>query len=321
MNRLFFLTLLLGLSGLYSCGERLAPSEKISRLEADGPVRALHFFDANEGFVAGGERFFETILKHTADGGDNWTTRIPEPAFGQAVFGIDFWNRQRGVACGVGGKYLWTQDGGDTWRVVQSQYWRQMQDIAFADSQVVISVGGTGYSSGIMERSTNGGLNWALVDTFDFELRAVHFVDAQVGFACGYGVILKTSDSGLSWDFTEARREFFSDIDFPSSQVGYAVGRTGTILKTTDQGETWTRLRNGNLVFNPAHRYHAIDFVDNEIGYVAGDNGVLMKTTDGGKSWQKVALSFEQDWWDIQLLTDGKMVLGGADGSFLLLQE
>ncbi|MEL7341790.1 MAG: YCF48-related protein, partial [Bacteroidota bacterium] len=102
---------------------------------------------------------------------------------------------------------------------------------------------------------------------------------------------------------------------------GYAVGRTGTILKTTDQGETWTRLRNGNLVFNPAHRYHSIAFLDDELGYVAGDAGVLLKTTDGGQNWQRVALDIQQDWWEVQVVEAGTLVLGGDDGTVLQLQE
>lgn len=307
--------------GFYSCGERLVPDQRLVELSTDGPVRGAYFFDAQAGFFVGGERFSETILSYTDDANQSWSPRIPEPAIGQTLFDISFYNRDRGVACGIGGKYLYTLDGGDSWRVVQSQYWRQMQGIAFADSSIVISVGGNGYSSGIIERSTNGGLNWSLVDTFNFELKKVLFVDHQIGFACGYGVILKTLDGGLNWDFTEAKRDFFSAMSFPTSQIGFAVGRTGSIMKTTDQGESWERLRNGNLATNPAHRYHDVSFVDPQNGYIVGDKGLILRTQDGGESWQKIKADTKADWWSVQMLEEGKSLLCGTEGKLLWLEE
>jgi len=305
----------------YSCGERLVPSSQLIELNTEGPIRGAYFFDADHGFVAGGERFTETLLQSTQDAGQSWTTRLPEPVFDQTLFDICFYTEAKGVACGIGGKYLYTQDSGESWQVVQSQYWRQMQGIAYADSLTIVSVGGNGYASGIIERSTNGGLNWTLVDTFDFELRDVAFVNENVGFACGYGVILKTLDGGLNWDFTEAKKEFFSALSFPTADLGYAVGRTGSILRTTDQGESWERLRNGNLATLPAHRYHDVCFIDAENGYVVGDKGLVMRTRDGGESWQKFKLGTESDWWHVEMMQSGESVLCGTNGNILWLDE
>ncbi|MEL7531608.1 MAG: YCF48-related protein [Bacteroidota bacterium] len=320
--RSFLLIFLLGLVlSFYSCGERLTPSFQVVELNTQGPIRGAYFFDEAHGIVAGGERFSETILQSTQDGGETWRPIAFEPVFNQTLFDIDFWDEQRGLACGIGGKYLFTKDGGATWRVIQSQFWRQMQGIAFASANNVFAVGGTGYSFGIMERSLNGGQNWALADTFDFELRDIVFIDAAIGFACGYGVILKTDNGGDTWSFTEARREFFSALCFPTPQIGYAVGRTGTIMKTTDQGETWERLRNGNLATNPAHRYHDVSFIDAENGYIVGDKGIVMRTQDGGQSWQKIKLESKTDWWQVQMLAVGKSVLCGSEGKILWLDE
>ncbi|MEM6344745.1 MAG: YCF48-related protein, partial [Bacteroidota bacterium] len=299
----------------------LTPAFVLVELNSEGPLRGAYFFDAERGFVAGGERFSETVLQTTDDGGESWNPIDLEPVFDQTLFDINFFDDQHGVACGIGGKYLFTQDGGKTWRVIQSQYWQQMQAIAYADAEKVFAVGGNGYSYGIMERSLNGGQNWALVDTFDFELRDVAFVNSSIGFACGYGVILKSENGGDSWDFTEARREFFSALAFPTEQLGYAVGRTGTIMKTTDQGETWERLRNGNLATNPAHRYHDVSFIDPENGYVVGDKGLIFRTQDGGQTWQRIKLDIKADWWQVQMLGGGKTLVCGTAGKILWLEE
>ncbi|MFK7925004.1 MAG: hypothetical protein AB8H47_23810, partial [Bacteroidia bacterium] len=135
-----FLTVAVFLAlGFCSCGERLVPAQRLVEISTGGPIRGAYFFDTQEGFLVGGERFSETILSYTDDAVQSWSPRIPEPAFGQTLFDISFYDRDRGVACGIGGKYLYTLDSGDSWRVVQSQYWRQMQGITFADSLTVIA--------------------------------------------------------------------------------------------------------------------------------------------------------------------------------------
>ena len=65
--------------------------------------------------------------------------------------------------------------------------------------------------------------------------------------------------------------------------TGWAVQYKGTILKTTDGGDTWT-------AFNQTYSSNlwGISFVDENIGYVCDLDGQILKSYDGGESWTRV---------------------------------
>lgn len=69
-------------------------------------------------------------------------------------------------------------------------------------------------------------------------------------------------------------------VHFVNSNTGYVVGHSGTILKTTNGGQTWTK-----LAFSiPSATIIGCFFVNESTGWIGGDMGV-MKTTDGGANW------------------------------------
>ncbi|MCF6241429.1 MAG: hypothetical protein L3J74_08810 [Bacteroidales bacterium] len=79
-------------------------------------------------------------------------------------------------------------------------------------------------------------------------------------------------------------------LHFPTSTTGYAVGDNGTILKTTDQGVSWTEMTTSYA----GYWFWDVHFTSENIGYVVGEtdpqsnpsgNGVILKTIDGGVTW------------------------------------
>lgn len=75
---------------------------------------------------------------------------------------------------------------------------------------------------------------------------------------------------------------YFSDVYAITPDIVVVVGANGTILKTTDGGETWLQKNSGtDLNLGQVH------FVTSEIGYVisSGFESILLKTTDGGETW------------------------------------
>src|SRR5262249_26476607 len=68
------------------------------------------------------------------------------------------------------------------------------------------------------------------------------------------------------------------------SGTGFVVGDTGTILKSTDAGATWTPLTSGTSA-----TLHGVYFLDPNDGVAVGDSGTILRTTDGGGAWQSVA--------------------------------
>ena len=67
-----------------------------------------------------------------------------------------------------------------------------------------------------------------------------------------------------------------------AESAAWAAGDSGTILKTSDGGATWTRQQtgiSGNLA--------SVSFTDALTGWTSGANGTVLKTTDGGLHWSR----------------------------------
>mgnify|MGYP002619577911 CR=1 FL=1 len=72
-------------------------------------------------------------------------------------------------------------------------------------------------------------------------------------------------------------------IDCLGSHVAWASGSDGTVIRTVDGGQTWTRI---DLETRATLR--GIDIVHPFLVYVAGDDGAFHLTQDGGVTWQSV---------------------------------
>jgi photosystem II stability/assembly factor-like uncharacterized protein len=69
------------------------------------------------------------------------------------------------------------------------------------------------------------------------------------------------------------------------SGVGYAVGNTGTIVKTTDTGNSWTPLASGTT-----NTLNDVYFFDDNTGVAVGDAGLVLRTTNGGSNWSTIVV-------------------------------
>jgi photosystem II stability/assembly factor-like uncharacterized protein len=77
-------------------------------------------------------------------------------------------------------------------------------------------------------------------------------------------------------------------VNFTDANNGWAVGDSGTILKTTDLGNSWNIQPSGTT-----HNLNDIQFVDANNGWIVGgsdywpatDQAVVLKTTNGGTNW------------------------------------
>src|SRR4030095_10428225 len=68
----------------------------------------------------------------------------------------------------------------------------------------------------------------------------------------------------------------------PGTDVAWAVGDEGTILKSSDAGETW----GVQSVFASSVPLNAVHAVNKFVVWAAGDHGKVLFTTDGGGNWQ-----------------------------------
>jgi photosystem II stability/assembly factor-like uncharacterized protein len=79
-----------------------------------------------------------------------------------------------------------------------------------------------------------------------------------------------------------------SGVWFTDARTGYAVGFRGTILKTTDGGQSWQDQSTGN----PRDHFYAVHFPNATTGHAVGYLATAFATTDAGAKW--VPRSFGQ---------------------------
>ncbi|MFP4470123.1 MAG: YCF48-related protein [Bacteroidales bacterium] len=72
-------------------------------------------------------------------------------------------------------------------------------------------------------------------------------------------------------------------VDFITEEEGIAVGMMGTVLRTTDGGETW------NIVdLGIDNWFNDVQFIDQDRVIIGGDQGIVLYSNDGGDNWDIV---------------------------------
>ena len=190
--------------------------------------RALYFFDANTGWVAGPS---PNPYPNTTNGGSTWILSGTAPSDFYA-FDIRFADAQRGWAVGWG---IWqTTDGGMTWdRQVADSHTGGLTHVALTDattagrSAAVRGLAGTSICA-----PPTAGASWDSMDTgVANALWGVAFPDSNTGWAVGAGgVIVNTLDGGRTWLRQDSiPMNAFYDVCFVDTEHGWAVGSDGKI--------------------------------------------------------------------------------------------
>jgi photosystem II stability/assembly factor-like uncharacterized protein len=109
--------------------------------------------------------------------------------------------------------------------------------------------------------------------------------------------------------------------DDPISSWGYVVGDSGTILKTTDAGLTWTKLQS-TITAN----LYGVFFVNPAKGFAVGDSGVLLATSDSGATWKRQDVGVTKNLHSVHLFSRDYSdiyvgVIAGDNGTLLLTTD
>ncbi len=105
-------------------------------------------------------------------------------------------------------------------------------------------------------------------------LKSVYFIDHNIGYMSGNGIILKTLNGGTNW-LVISTAFSGSSIYFNNVYTGYVC--EGSVFKTTDGGVSWDDLNQSSLL--------SINFADINTGYAVGYNSKIVKTTNAGATW------------------------------------
>lgn len=264
-----------------------------------------------------------SIVK-TTDGGDHWTEQLSEPNVYFRCIG--FANSQSGWAGTLtrSRRLFHTKDGGTTWTIVAPLPQlapNKICGLSVVNDQVVYG-SGTNHPSDVprMIKTLDGGATWTAWDMSAHAsiLIDTYFTDALHGWVVGgksinptptsrdtlKPVVLETADGGVTWINRLAGQEAdfpFGEwgwkIQFISDQVGFVSlenFRDAAILKTTDGGKSWKRLKVNDPQAN--RNLEGVGFIDEQHGWVGGwgpggfggvgkPQGLSSATSDGGANW------------------------------------
>ncbi len=140
--------------------------------------------------------------------------------------------------------------------------------------------------------TSNGGQTWKYQPNPGGNFNSIKFVNAQIGWVVGSqpgsngALIANTLDGGQTWNLQTSgvpSNEIFYDLSFIDTQNGWVVGTAGTILHTTNGGQSWeTQFSNPNVALKSVH------FVDHQNGWAVGTSGLIFKTINAGQNWNIV---------------------------------
>ena len=292
---------------LQSCGKEKIDLEWVELDSGtSSTLTAVHFTDANNGHIVGGNTWVHGIYLHTNDGGESWQL---DTLGNKQLFGMHFNQHQKGHVVGIDG-YLYKKETPEaSWDFNKLPNWNVLRDVCFSDNDNGVVVGGEAFKFGVI--MTLGANYTPLnVDTFENELSAVCFSDEKTVHVAGYGIILRSTNGGMDWQISDVKGDFYRSMHFPSSTVGYIAGYSGSILKTTDAGLNWSKLIDGDKITVKNTPFRAIHFVNTEKGYLVGDNGTFWRTLDGGNNWQIVKGFPDVDLYDIHVIENDGYIVG-----------
>jgi len=194
-------------------------------------------------------------IYHTADAGKTWEAR--DSGTKVPLFAIDFADAEHGWAAGKASTLIGTADGGKTWQAEKSAVppEKHLFNLRAVDARTVWAVG----DWGAIESTHDGGATWQdrSLATWDEQARA-----AWKGRPFDDDVVLYA-------------------LSFPDPQHGFIAGEFGTLLATSDGGQTWA-----NLEVGTDKTLFGVSFATPERGWLVGIDGLILRTRDGGRTWE-----------------------------------
>lgn len=310
--RLLLFTIIISLCG---CKKDLLHWQLVERIETHTSTDRLNkifFLNDTLGFVVGGDRYQQSTILTTTDGGYSWSYRnIPDAPKG--LYGITQSPSGMIYAIGFDGKMLRSDDTGRSWKYLQLWY-MPTKDVIFFSSNRGMVVGGISFNQGYRFVIGQDG-DHAGFDSLGYELNDIELVDGSTGFISGYGVILKTTDTGHTWQHLDIANDNFTAIHAYGPNEVWTCGYNGSVFHSSNGGQSWERLRFGNNVTIPRYRLLDIVFKDPMHGFAVGEDGVFIYTDDGGRHWMEFDRFTDAALRNLRLMPDGSLLVCGDKGS------
>ena len=171
-----------------------------------------------------------------------------------------------------------------------------------------------------IDKSTDGGASWRTLFYLHGSRMVLDPKSTRIAYAAGtssYGTrTVRTLDGGETWAVTGIREgeDMLADPERPGCV--YLADPVYGVLKSTDDGWTWTPANNGlprpeawRLAYDPAE--HVL-----YCGVSASSEGTVFKSTDAGASWQATDPSLEDTIRSLTVIAPGCLLAGAPSGVY-----
>ncbi|MCB2204112.1 hypothetical protein KQI65_05130 [bacterium] len=181
------------------------------------------------------------------------------------------------VAVGSDGLLLRSGDAGGSWQEISNGATDVLRRVRWYSADLGVVLG----NGGVAMKSTDAGLSWQMLTTGTSDaLFDVHFFDADNWMVVGRGArVLSTTDGGATFTNESSGLNNYNEIAF-RGDVGIIVGNKGTIRRTVNGGEKWSKSSSGTDL-----ELTGVSFGDDSTIVVCGINGTILRSTDYGKTW------------------------------------
>lgn len=175
-----------------------------------------------------------------------------------------------------------------------------------------------------IKKTTDSGATWNVISDLPsgVGIKGMWFINEQTAIITGQsGKIYKTTDGGATWVGPKVINvgttvgqnpitRYINNLIFTDATTGYAFGNYGTLLKTTDAGETWTRIFDEASAADQ-HHFNAGMFTTTGTLYIAASWGYMYKMKDGllTKTFNNIAKTAEN--FGVYSFTDDKAMVVG----------
>lgn len=247
-----------------------------------------------------------------------------------SLHSVFFLDATVGWIAGSNGTLLKTENGGKNWKKINYPIKDDIKDIRFRDSvNGWILCESSAYESGkrpfsYLMHTLDGGVTWRKIDFAEAGARMNRFTSGRGErfFTVGEGGVVWLIDSSTE---TVARIQLpvryliFGGTSIDGVNI-VLVGGAGTVLVSTDGGDSWKQAYVDTKVSVKALR--AAFFLNATTGWAVGDSGRVLKTDDGGFTWKPRSTNVAQNLYDVVFIDatrgfaigDQGVILGTTNG-------
>lgn len=270
---------------------------------------------ANDGrWVICGKDGDKGVVLVTKDGGISWNRTF----FLNEMNTVAMEDSLSGIAGDADILVYRTNDGGITWNQFVPEIYplsvnRVLRGACFANASKGFICGGKNFENGVLYETFDGGQTWNFSE-YNHELRSIAFSDSLNGVLGGYGVMYITADGGNHWNLTSNSGIFFTGLTSSVDGDFWASAFNGSILFSSDKGQTWTEKKKGSTWNVAASALNCIGY--SASGKIAGGgpDGFITWSTDGGNSWNERITCDHNDILSLEWLNEQTILITTKNG-------